>query len=234
MSYQSYVVVGAGGTASHLIHALNQYVEAVHGEDGFIHVWDNDAVEQSNLSRQLFYPYEIGNHKAEAFHARFPQHVRAHIDFIGPENVEDAIQNEDIVLICADNMFVRKLINERAKELNTITIINGGNEMHTGSVQTFVKIDGVKVSPDLEWLSPELHIEDGDRSAMSCNELAMLPGGEQTIIANMTTASLMLAALWRVDQGVYNEERQWTKVTYDHRVGTFQTSDVRLTGGTDA
>jgi hypothetical protein len=131
-------------------------------------------------------------------------------------------------------MFVRKLINERAKELNTITIINGGNEMHTGSVQTFVKIDGVKVSPDLEWLSPELHIEDGDRSAMSCNELAMLPGGEQTIIANMTTASLMLAALWRVDQGVYNEERQWTKVTYDHRVGTFQTSDVRLTGGTDA
>lgn len=229
-------MVGAGGTASHLIHALNQYVEAFHGEnEGFIHVWDADHVEQSNLSRQLFYPYEIGNFKAETFHQRFPQ-VRAHNEFIGPNNVEDAIQEKDIVLICADNMTVRRLINQRANELDDIVIINGGNEMHTGSVQVFIKTQGKKRTPDLEWLSPELLIEDGDRSEMSCDELAMLPGGEQTIIANMTTAALMMAALWRYHAEVYSSEGapNWTKVTFDHSAGTFQTSDVRLTGGIDA
>ena len=196
-------------------------------------MWDGDHVEQSNLTRQVFYPHEIGNNKAQVFHDRFPRSVRAHEEFIGPDNIEKAVQNEDIVLICADNMFVRKLVNDRAKELDTITIINGGNELHTGSVQTFVKIGNKRVTPELEWLSPELLIEDEDRSALSCDQLAMLPGGEQTIIANMTTASLMLAALWRVDQAVYNEDKQWTKVTFDHRIGTFQTSDVRLTGGID-
>lgn len=236
MAYSSYVVVGAGGTGSHLIHALNQYVEATSGEDGFIHLWDADHVEQSNLERQLFYPYEIGNNKALALHERFPVHTRAHEEFIGPNNIEKAIQEKDVVLICADNMFVRRLINERANQLNDICIINGGNEMHSGSVQVFLKTMGEKRTPDLTWLSPELQIEDEDRSTLSCDALAMLPGGEQTIIANMTTASLMMAALWRVENEVYSSEGDptWTKVTYDFNVGTFQTTDMRLTGGLDA
>lgn len=229
---QNYVVVGAGGTASHLMHALVAYTSAL-PDDPFIHVWDKDSVELSNLQRQLFFGGDIGSLKAEVFEKRFPGIVKAHTEFIGPDNIESAIQEDDIVLICADNMFVRKLINDRAKQLQTVTIINGGNEMHSGSVQSFVKVGGKRVTPELEWMSPELEIDDGDRSAMSCDELAMLPGGEQLIISNMTTAALMMAALWRLHRGTYIADKQWTKVTYDHAAGTFQTSDVRLTGGID-
>jgi len=229
---RQYVVIGAGGTASHLIHALVQYATAFPG-DGIIHIWDADEVEPKNLTRQLFYPHEVGVHKAEAFEHRWPQMVKAHTEYVGADNIERAVQEDDTILICADNMAVRRLINDRAKTLQYVTVINGGNEEHTGSVQYFERAGGGYVTPPLDFNSPEFDPanDEVDRSALSCAEIAVLPGGEQPIVANQTTAALMLAALWRSDENIYSVEKQWTKITFDHQEGQVQTSDVRMLKG---
>jgi molybdopterin/thiamine biosynthesis adenylyltransferase len=234
-------MVGAGGTGSHLFHGLYLYALAKGLDYHTIHIWDADNVEEKNLERQAFFQHDIGMNKAEALAQRFVTHTRPHKEYVGPNNIELVMQDGDIVFICADNMTVRRLINERAKQLDNVTVINGGNELTSGSVQLFIRKDGVNLTPPLDWFSPELAIEDGDRSELSCADIAALPGGEQTIIANQTVAALMLAALWRADnlpwEATYDPlttPAQWTKFTFDHKAGTTQTSDVRLTGGWNA
>ena len=229
---RQYVVVGAGGTASHLIHALVCYASAFPG-GGIIHIWDADEVEPKNLERQLFYANEVGKLKATAFAQRWPEICVDHTEYVGEDNVTRVIQNDDVVLICADNMAVRRLINTHAKTLQNIVIINGGNEKHTGSVQYFERADGHYYTPSLDFASPEFNPQNDeiDRSKMSCAEIAILPGGEQTIIANQTTAALMMAALWRGDNNIYNKDKNWTKFTFDHLEGLVQTSDVRMLKG---
>jgi molybdopterin/thiamine biosynthesis adenylyltransferase len=227
------VMVGAGGTASHLIHPLIAYLSS--GEDFIIHLYDADKVEPRNLSRQLFYANEVGQHKSRALAMRFDPHVAAHTEFIGPDNIEKSIIENDTVLICADNMFVRRLINDRAKTLDNILVINGGNEKFSASVQVFARQNGTNTTPSLDFFSPEFDIDDGpDRSTLSCAQLAELPGGEQTVVANNTAAAFMLQALARADEDVYTQEMQWTKATCDIMAGTVQTSDVRLIGGLDS
>lgn len=231
---RSLVMVGAGGTGSHLIHPLIQYLA---GQGDFvIHVYDADHVEPENLSRQLFYPTEVGQHKATALSTRFGPEVIAHENYIGPDNIGTAVQNGDTVLICADNMAVRRLINDRAKQLDNVLVINGGNEEHTYSTQVFLRENGHNVTPSLDYYSPEFDIDDGpDRSTLSCAEIAMLPGGEQTVVANNSAAAMMLQALARTDTSAYteSEDPQWTKLTGNIMAGTVQTSDVRLIGGLD-
>jgi len=234
---RQFVIIGAGGTASHLIHALVQYARS-QGEHQ-IHVWDADVVEEKNLERQLFYEWEIGNHKAEAFRLRWPSSISAHFEYVGENNIERVVQNGDTVLICADNMAVRRVINTRAKQLADVCVINGGNERHTGSVQLFPRTDGVAGAPALDFASPEFDAanDDVDRSELSCAEIAVLPGGEQTIVANQTVAAMMMAALWRYDNKFHaptvSTPRTWTKMTFDHREGLVQTSDVRMLKGWD-
>jgi len=226
------VMVGAGGTGSHLLHPLLAYLG---DRDYILHIWDADTVERKNLERQLFFEFDIGSLKALALAKRRPDRIEAHIKYLGEENITNAIQDGDTVFICADNMAVRRLINSLAKQLDNITIINGGNELYTGSVQVFAKRAGQRVTPPLDFYSPEFDADnDGpDMAELSCAEIAVLPGGEQTVVANNAVASLMLQALVRVEQDVYSEAEQWTKVTFDVLAGTFQTSDVRLIGGLD-
>ncbi len=230
---RQYVVVGAGGTASHLIHALVCYAAAFPG-GGIIHIWDADEIEPKNLERQLFYANEVGKLKATAFAQRWPEICVDHTEYVGEDNVTRVIQNDDVVLICADNMAVRRLINNHAKTLGNIVIINGGNEKHSGSVQYFERILSVNITPPLNFASSEFDPanDEFDRSEMSCAEIAVLTGGEQTIIANQTTAALMMAALWRSDNDVHDTNiKNWTKITFDHLEGLVQTSDVRMLKG---
>lgn len=229
----SIVMVGAGGTGSHLIHPLIQYMSAK-GEF-LIHVWDADMVEPKNLSRQLFWQHEVGKNKATCFAERWPNEVVAHEEYISESSIDSAIRDGDVVLICADNMAVRRLINERAKTLDSCVVINGGNETHTGSVQSFIRQDSKNVTPALDFFSPEFNnLDEGaDPATMSCAEIAQLPGGEQSVMANQSVAAFMLQALHRAMEKVYDAEKQWTKMTFDIMAGTVQTSDVRLIGGLD-
>jgi len=236
MNGNNIVMVGAGGTASHLIHPLICYMGGK-SADFTIHVWDADSVEDKNLARQLFFRNEVGKNKARAFEDRYPNEVVAHEEFISEGNILLAIQESDGVLICADNMAVRRLVNSHCRGLSNVLVVNGGNELDTGSVQTFLRKDSKNITPPLDFNSPEFaHTDAGaDPATMSCAEIALLPGGEQTVMANQSVAAFMLQALHRVFEKVYDEDDpQWTKLTFNIPRGTVQTSDVRLIGGYDS
>ena len=226
------VMVGAGGTGSHLFHPLMCYLD----EDDLVYIWDADHVERKNLTRQLFYEFDLNESKANALTRRFPNRCVAKSEYLGQPNIEKAITDGDIVLICADNMAVRRLINDHAKTLDNITVINGGNEVDSGSVQVFIRRDGQNITPPLDFFSPEFSAdsEDPDLATLSCAEIAELPGGEQTVVANNSVAALMLQALVRIDKGVYENEEQWTKVTFDVATGLFQPQDARTFGDFNA
>lgn len=238
----NYVLVGAGGTGSHLCNTLYKYLKAREQEDPdwMLYIIDGDHVTVGNISRQNFRVGDIDKNKAEALFDRIndPEHVQAIPKYLGEEDIEQYVADGDVVLIGADNYWVRKLIHERAIELDNITVINGGNEMNSGSVQLFIRENGVNITPSIAHLHPEITDAQPttDRSVMSCAQIAELPGGEQTILANMTSAVFMLAALWRFHAGYYfgaptTEPGHvgWTQVQFDHHEGTYVPWDVRNT-----
>lgn len=238
----NYVLVGAGGTGSHLCHVLYKYLLARQSEDPdwMLYIIDGDHVTAGNTTRQNFDTEDIDKNKAEALAERLndPIHVQAIPKYLGNENIEDYMKDDDIVLIGADNYWVRKLIHERALELDNSVVINGGNEMNSGSVQLFIRDEGKNITPSIAHLHPEITDAQPttDRSLMSCAQIAELPGGEQTILANMTSATFMLAALWRFHQGYYMltdapepGHVRWTQVQFDHHEGTYVPWDVRNT-----
>ena len=132
------------------------------------------------------------------------------------------IQDGDTVLICVDNMTVRKRIEEHVLTLDNAVVINGGNEKYDGSVQLWVRKGGRNITPRLSYLHPEVQVAEGaDRAAMTCAQAAALPGGEQTIIANLQSATWMLTALWRYHYQMHvtidNEPKAatWTELQFD-------------------
>lgn len=234
---KSYLLVGAGGTGTHLMRPLHAYLASMHkNEDWMLHIIDGDVVEEKNLERQLFPASALVMNKAEAAAAilQDAQHVTAHAVYLSENNIEKMIQNGDVVFICADNFTVRKRIEDRARELDNIVIINGGNEKEDGSVQLWVRENGEDITPRIGYLHPEIAIAKGaDRAEMTCAQAAALPGGEQTLIANLTSATWMLTALWKFHAGHYGpaeapSPKTWTELQFDIGKGIVEHIDQRL------
>lgn len=212
---RNYDLIGAGGTGSMLFPALIRYLETYQrtsGEDFSITIIDGKELHASKLERQLFFGRFAGVNKATALAAQYeadPSVVIAVPDYLSPDNI-GGISNGDVVLIAADNFPTRARIEERGKNLDNITVINGGNEMLDGSLQIWLRRDGVDVTPPMSQGHPELLQDDErDPAALSCQQIAELPSGEQTIIANMMSATAMLNGLRAVhawEQSLSTEE----------------------------
>ena len=105
------------------------------------------------------------------------------------------MNNGDVMMICVDNYYFRKIADKAASKLRNYTIISGGNEKMDGQVQIVHWREGDNETretlcsrhSEIEFATPNT-----DRSAMSCDELQNLPGGGQVIVANMMSATLML------------------------------------------
>jgi molybdopterin/thiamine biosynthesis adenylyltransferase len=233
----NYLMVGAGGTGSMLLAPLHRYLSTYHKTgDWMLYILDGDVVEEKNLARQLFAPGDITANKAIAAEAslRDSVHVKAYPEYLSEENMERFVQNTDTVLICVDNMTVRKRIEERALALDYITVINGGNEKYDGSVQLWVRERGLNITPRLSYLHPEVAVAEGeDRAEMTCAQAAALPGGEQTIIANLQSATWMLTALWRKHSNLHTtidepKAATWTELQFDPIKGRVDHIDQRF------
>lgn len=200
----TYTLLGAGGTGSILFDSLIRYLATYHRgrKEAFnLQVIDGDEIETKNLDRQLFADPTIGHNKAEALVAT-ARHVPpngklfAIPKFLGKDNVEKLVRDGDVVLIAVDNYSVRALVEEHGKTLPSLVVINGGNESTDGSCQLWQRRDGQNITPPLSHMHPEIAYKDkDDRAAMSCEVRASIPGGEQTIIANMMSATTMLNML---------------------------------------
>lgn len=220
-----YVMVGAGGTGTHLLHPLINYLNTHHGKDYELGIIDGDEVEEKNLARQLFNPSDILVNKARAAVTPFSnlRNVIAVPEYLGDTNISRFITEGSVVLIAVDNFPVRSKIEQHCLTLQNVVVINGGNEEDSGSCQIWIRKDGINTTPVLSFLHPEINSGGVDRAELSCQEVAQLPGGEQLIIANMASAMWMLTAL----MDYHRENTSWTELQFDLPTGASYAMDHR-------
>jgi len=220
-----YALIGAGGTGTLLLPPLVRYLRTHHGNaDWLLALIDGDTVEEHNLARQMFNAYDVDTTKASAAAASADDpHVIGIDHFVTDENVAQLIGNGTTVLIAADNYAVRSRIERHVLTIPNAIVINGGNEVLNGSCQIWVRKRGRNVTPPLSFLHPEIHGPSDDPALLSCLERAALPGGEQTIIANMASALWMLTALHKAVTG----DIRWNDLNFDLMPGLVEPLDTK-------
>jgi molybdopterin/thiamine biosynthesis adenylyltransferase len=192
------IVIGVGGTGGYVVGPLARYLLS-RKYAGQLILADADSFEAKNQSRQLFGLDFVGMNKAEYHHKVLTMHLPALADqvsyideYLGRSHVEELFEDNCVVINCADNNAIRKFVEDRLAELSDAIHICSGNELTTGQVQVAVRESGEWFTPTIFERSPKFANGDGDRSDMSCEELAVVDGGSQTIFANMTAAALIL------------------------------------------
>jgi len=241
LQYEKYLLVGCGGTGTFLLEPLVRYLLTHYRKSDKrweLFVMDGDHVEEKNLDRQLFDEAAVTANKAAAATDKFEalNHVYAVPEYLGKDNIAENITDGSIVLIGVDNFPVRALIEAHCKTLNNVVVINGGNEVSTGSCQLWIRENGENITPVLSFLHPEVLKPGEDRSTMTCAQIAELDGGEQLITANMLSALWILSAVmqWHKAQGsdgIVKENIKWTELQFDLDKGESVGMDRRIIVG---
>lgn len=187
--------------------ALTRYLNfAYNGSE--ITLIDGDSYEERNNQRQEF--DELG-YKAEVTAERLRPLFNNLLfvfknEYVTPGNVYEIIREDDIVLMGVDNHATRKLVSDRCEDMETVTLISGGNDFTDGNVQMYIRKNGEDITlPIANDFHPEI-MEPADRNPadVGCGELA--ESEPQLVIANNAMAAVMLSAFYSYLQG---------KVTYD-------------------
>ena len=131
------LVVGAGGLGAPVI----QYLAAA--GVGTLGVVDDDAVERSNLQRQVIHgDGDVGRPKVESA-ADFVADphpdvtVEPHGRRLGPDNAEELVADYDLVVDAADNFPTRYLLNDACRLADT-PLVNGAVYKFEGQATTLV------------------------------------------------------------------------------------------------
>ena len=197
------VIVGLGGTGSCLAEPLVRYLygEGIieHSQITFV---DGDHYDEGNITRQMFATGFIGTNKAEYTHLKmtklFPE-FESHFSFIpkylGADDLVKLMTEDGVLFSCVDNHYFRKIADEQAALMGNYLLISAGNGMVDGNVQSVLYQNRVCISKQT-LRSKHSDVRDAqpkeDRSKMSCEDIAKIPGGGQIVVANMMAASLML------------------------------------------
>lgn len=201
------VVVGLGGTGSHLARNLARLL--VHCRQNRQSVpelvfVDPDIVEEKNIGRQLFSPVELHQSKAVALARRYNYALGLEINAIcEPLNAEKHIGRNDLICGCVDNHHARREIARAEGH----TWIDAGNDFDHGQVVIGNNSDWDAVFRGLEYgrekhssvlpnaglLFPSLlEAEEQDEvvdTQLSCAEL--VARGEQHLYINDFMANLV-------------------------------------------
>ena len=131
------MVAGAGGLGS----AAALYLAAA--GIGYIKIIDDDAVELSNLNRQIFYGEEdIGKDKASCAEKKLKSmnadiKVRGIKEKITEDNAVELIKDVDAVVDCLDNFDTRYIINDACIKLG-IPLFHGACMEFGGQAMTVI------------------------------------------------------------------------------------------------
>lgn len=164
-------VIGAGGLGSPAIMYL-----AAAGV-GTIGIVDDDAVEVSNLQRQILHrSTDVGRPKtlsaSETANRINPEvEIRAHEVRLAAENAEDVLRGYDVVLDGTDNLATRYLLNDAAIRLR-IPVVHGSVFRFEGQVSVFVPYTG----PCYRCLFPEPPPADLVPSCAEAGVFGVVPG----------------------------------------------------------
>jgi len=183
----SVLVVGAGGLGSPVI----QYLAAA--GVGTLGVVDSDAVERSNLQRQVIHgESDVGRPKVDSareFVAELNPDVavRPHETRVTRENVEELIADYDTVVDATDNFPTRFLLND-ACTLAGIPFTHGSVLRFEGQVTTFPGDPG---APCYRCVFPEAPPEGTVPNCVTAGVLGVLPGTIGCIQATETVKQLL-------------------------------------------
>ena len=145
-----FLVVGAGGLGCPVI----QYLTAAGA--GTVGIMDDDAVEISNLQRQVFYGFnDIGKLKSIVAGTRMKR-MNSFVDLVminrrlTARNALDIIGEYDVILDCTDNLESRYLIND-ACIIQDKPMVHAAVHEYQGQVSVFNYRNG----PSYRCLHPE-------------------------------------------------------------------------------
>src|SRR5690242_16598580 len=169
------VIVGAGGLGSPAAFYL-----AAAGV-GTMVLADHDAVDRSNLQRQILHTdARIGASKvhsaAQALNALNPRtRVMGLTERVTSENVEDLLDGADVVLDGADNFPVRYLLNDACVKLEK-PLVYGAVHRFEGQVSVFDAGRRRGVAPCYRCLFPQPPPPEAAPNCSEAGVLGVLPG----------------------------------------------------------
>lgn len=134
----SVLVVGCGGTGSQVLTALAQLDCAMHalGHPGLdVRATDPDTVSLANVGRQMFYPADVGQHKAEVLIHRINLALGTRWEAgIGQVCPSGSISH-DLVIGCVDTRQARyAIMRSMERTRGTKYWLDFGNRRDTGQV----------------------------------------------------------------------------------------------------
>jgi len=208
------IVVGAGGTGSHLIPNLCRLIKAS-GKNHNLTIIDGDKVEERNTLRQNFIHSDIGLNKAEALASRYSSAFGISINFM-----DTYISNSDclidlltqdiglyasLLIGCVDNNAARQTFHDVFRSVGNNMYIDSGNEEYFGQVvlgyNTVYNITEEQSDPRPFYCPPvgvrypDILNDKETKSVdeMSCAERAV--SAPQSMSANITAANCIINML---------------------------------------
>ena len=169
------VIVGAGGLGSPAAFYL-----AAAGV-GTLVLADHDAVDRSNLQRQILHTdARIGLSKVHsAAHALTALNPRTQVmgltERVTSENVEDLLEGADVVLDGADNFPVRYLLNDACVKLQK-PLVYGAVHRFEGQVSVFNAGRQRGIAPCYRCLFPQPPPPEAAPNCSEAGVLGVLPG----------------------------------------------------------
>ena len=143
-------VIGTGGIGLSLLPNLCRFVqyETTKFPSPEVHLVDGDTFEEKNRDRQKFTQYgPKATATANDIRNEFPRlKVYDHPVFVDEDNVVKFLREGDLVLSCVDNHQTRKILSDRAEELNNIIVISGANDVTHGDIITHIRMDGKNIT----------------------------------------------------------------------------------------
>ncbi|MGH2357960.1 MAG: molybdopterin-synthase adenylyltransferase MoeB, partial [Candidatus Limnocylindria bacterium] len=173
------LLIGAGGLGSPI--ALYLAASGI----GTIGLVDDDAVDESNLQRQVLHGTDrVGMRKVDSAEVTLrglnPEtHVVKHAERLSAENVERLIAPYDVIVDGTDNFDTRYVLNDAAVKLRK-PVVHGSIYRWDGQVTTFIPFEG----PCYRCMYPT---RPPDELAPACDVagvLGVLPGIAGLIQAN--------------------------------------------------
>ncbi len=208
------MVVGCGGTggfaAEGLCRLLPLHVPLI--------LVDHDRVERGNLSRQNFFPEEIGQVKSEALAVRLSRRYGRQVAYsVLPIGATKPL-HYGIVVGCVDNGLARRDIAEKIGEPRWVWWVDAGNGDNFGQVLIgncgeayFVKKTETCYALPLPTLQrPELLSQAPARREPNCVQIA-----EQGPTINRVMASLVVEVVRRLIDGTC----PWMQLILDMEMG---------------
>lgn len=199
-------IVGCGGIGSWLVDPLCSLLNFSLIPSIEVTLIDGDTYEERNRERQNF---DVIGPKASITAARlkekFPRlFIQDQPAYLTDANIIQLVRDGDIVVCCVDNHKTRKLVSDRAEELENVTVVSGGNELTDGNVLIHVRRDGKDITlPLANKYHPELQNpgdkNPGDDKEHGCQVLQAVE--PQLVATNFMVAAFMLSELYKIVTG---------------------------------